>query len=119
MSTEARKLPFPEPAPYTPPWKRARTADPSTSHEAARSIEETKMRLGQALILTLLQKHGPQTDHELWSHLAMEPGGPPMSRSGARTRRSELVASGHVEDSGEKVKLPSNRRAIVWRAVQR
>lgn len=108
-------LPFPDKPPYTPPWARARKTDPETSHEAARAQDELRLRLSQGLILTLLQKHGPMSDEEVWSHLAMQPGGPPMSRSGARTRRKELVSMGYVEDSGLRATLPSGRQSIVWR----
>ena len=36
------------------------------------------------------------------------------SESGIRSRRAELVAAGLVVDTGDRVKLPSNRLAIVW-----
>jgi hypothetical protein len=39
---------------------------------------------------------------------------PPLSESGLRTRRSELVALDYLEASGETVTLPSGRQSIIW-----
>lgn len=85
----------------------ARRTDPETSHDAAASVPN--IRKSQELILTILSRC-PQTDEEIFSHL---PSGV-MSPSGARTRRSELVAAGRVIDTGERRRTISNRRTIVW-----
>ena len=91
----------------------ARTLDPSTSHEAAASVEnltETKRA-----ILALLQT--AMTDHELVRrYQATAHAGfiPMASDSGIRSRRAELVGEGYVEDSKGRVTLPSGRRAIIW-----
>jgi hypothetical protein len=36
------------------------------------------------------------------------------SDSGIRSRRSELVASGKIIDTGSRVKMSSGRNSIVW-----
>jgi hypothetical protein len=86
----------------------ARTTDPDTSHEAAASV--TNSAKVQAAILDLLS-HRPFTDDELSRLLAYRMT---VSPSGLRTRRAELVRLGKVVDSGERVRLRSGRRAIVW-----
>lgn len=90
----------------------ARSTDPGTSWEAARSITPEKLRESQQVVLMALRGLGPMTDERLCWHLAEY-----LSPSGARSRRSELVAMGLVRDSGRKDVLRSGRRAIVWEAV--
>jgi hypothetical protein len=41
-----------------------------------------------------------------------------MSVSGARTRRSELVDVGMVEDSGRRELTQAGRQTIVWRVKE-
>jgi hypothetical protein len=92
---------------------RARSTDPETSWDAARSISRDGLRENQAAVLRLLRRYGPLTDEqigELYGHV------PPQSPSGLRTRRHELQELGLVEDSGERARLRSGRQAIVWRA---
>jgi len=86
----------------------ARTSDPATSHEAARSV---KVRQSQELVLGLL-KMGPATDEVLLNRAAAR--GVSISPSGLRTRRSELVGMSLVVDSGVRVTTGTGRKAIVW-----
>jgi hypothetical protein len=87
----------------------ARNTDPETSHEAAHAVTNTTQL--QQHILNVLTR--AMTDTELLS--AVEVTYPhQVSASGVRTRRSELAAQGLVKDTGERKKLPSGRRAIVW-----
>jgi hypothetical protein len=93
----------------------ARRTDPATSHAAASSVEN--LRETQRAVLELVTHEGPMTDEELarayeiqmvhqeWRH---------QSPSGLRTRRSELVQKGLLEDSGEKRVMWTGRKAIVW-----
>lgn len=90
----------------------ARSTDPGTSWEAARSITPEKLRESQRIVLDFFRAWGPSTDEYLCYRLEDE-----MSPSGARTRRSELVAMGLVRDSGRKDVLRSGRKAIVWESV--
>ena len=90
----------------------ARSTDPGTSWEAARSITPEKLRESQYKVLRVLQIYGPMNDERLTEMVVGL-----MSQSGARTRRSELVSMGLVRDSGRKDVLRSGRRAIVWEAV--
>jgi hypothetical protein len=87
----------------------ARRTDPATSWAAARSLDPTVLRASQKLVLAAMQDHGPMTDDDLIGLV-------PMSPSGARSRRSELVTKGLVYDTGKRETLPSGRRAIVWAA---
>lgn len=41
------------------------------------------------------------------------------TQSTFRTRRSELTAMGYIEDSGQRRKLLTGRRAIVWRVTDK
>lgn len=94
---------------------RARKTDPTTSHEAAATVKNIdQVRNG---ILTLLSIEG-MTDTQLvdsYKRMVRVVGGfPDASESGIRSRRAELVRAGAVIDSGDRDKLPSGRRAIVW-----
>lgn len=96
---------------------RARSTDPETSHAAARSVKD--LRSSQADVLVVLRRMVPMTDEELvetYQDLARSGFVRSQSPSGIRTRRSELVELGLVEDSGQRETLRSGRRAIVWKA---
>ncbi len=94
----------------------ARTTDPQTSHDAARSVENITET--QSAILTLLTF--PMTDEELtdaFYNMQQVAGWKNASPSGIRTRRAELVARGLVKDSGERIKLSSGRSGIAWQVA--
>ena len=91
---------------------KARLTDPKTSHLAAESVEnvsETKK-----IILTWLATNYGLTDVALVKAYNGLNKARRSSESGIRSRRAELVAAGLVVDTGDRVKLPSNRLAIVW-----
>ena len=90
----------------------ARRTDVWSSHEAAASV--TRIRESQQAVLELLKLLGPSTDEQIG---AAYWDGPKQSPSGLRTRRSELVELGKVRDSGQRRRLKSGRRAIVWEAL--
>lgn len=92
----------------------ARSSDPATSHLAAASLDSDKLRASQSEVLHFMRLSGPVTDEQLVRYYV---GTVPQSPSGLRTRRSELVARGLVEDTGQRVVLPSGRKAIVWAAT--
>jgi hypothetical protein len=92
---------------------RARNTDPGTSHEAADSVRN--IRETQQKILSALRQSGPMTDEQIFDVLTDKQK---LSPSGARTRRCELVRLNLVEDSGERLLTKSNRRTIVWRAIE-
>jgi len=92
----------------------ARRSDPDTSHAAARSLSDDKLRESQGAVLGHFVEHGPMTDLDLGNVY----DGPPQSPSGLRTRRSELVGRGLLEDAGTRKRLTSGRYAIVWRVVR-
>jgi len=90
----------------------ARRTDPETSHEAAASVSK-KIRESQATVLHVLETYGPMTDGELV--VAISSYSPePMSVSGARTRRSELVKLGKVRFTGEFGRTRAGRRTRIW-----
>lgn len=100
------------------PEAHARRDDPETSHEAARSVRN--IRESQMAIADLMRHVGrPISDTEIgaiYGAWRAEGGDamPAQSPSGLRTRRSELVELGVVEDSGQRERLPSKRWAILW-----
>jgi len=102
----------PEPV-YAHTTPRARRTDPATSHEAATTVTSSTVTRTQGLILEALRAHGPLTDELLCMRLA-DAQGEPVSVSGVRTRRSELVASGRIVDTGRRQPTRTGRSAIVW-----
>lgn len=93
---------------------RARLTDPDTSRAAARSVNQITTK--QNAVLVVLAEFGPLTDVDLIHHYAQTTYADtnPQSDSGLRTRRSELVERGLVNDSGHKAVLESGRSAILW-----
>lgn len=88
-----------------------RTLDPSTSHQAEKSV--TGLAESYRIILEMFRNYGPMNDETLinsWPHSRK-----PASQSGIRSRRSELTATGLIVDSGERVKMASGRNSIVWK----
>lgn len=95
----------------------ARNTDPSTSHEAARTVRRRLCEQVRAEVAALLEKYGPLTDEDIaewWTDPVLGATLPVVSPSGLRTRRAELVTAGKVVDTGERRRLASGRRAIVW-----
>lgn len=96
----------------------ARRSDPETSWEAAKSV--TNIRESQWLVWMTLLGAGPKADFELYPLVLENHKGlfsKPISTSGARTRRSELVKLGMVEFANKFRKNDSGRRTRVWRAL--
>jgi hypothetical protein len=87
----------------------ARTTDPETSHEAAMLVTNITP-LKQEILQRLMT---PMTDTDLYETLRTG-SRLIVTESGVRSRRSELVQAGLVRDTGERVKLATGRRAIVW-----
>ena len=97
---------------------RARSTDPQTSADAARSV--TRLRPKQEAVLKVLKAYGWLTLEQLvqnYGRIHREVGLPQQSDSGIRTRCSELVAMGLVRDTGERRKMSTGRMAIVWEAA--
>ena len=97
----------------------ARTSNPTTSHQAAHSVDVFRARRIHNEILDYLAAFAGNDDkcthgavgHE-WSryphrHILSSP-------SGLRTRLSELRDAGLVRDSGRRAKISTGRKAIVW-----
>jgi hypothetical protein len=104
-----------QPTLWDEPHAVARTGDPSTSWDAARSVD--RIRESQSIVLSVLRTFGPATDSDVYRILTAGDYGRPWTPSGARSRRSELVAMGLVMDSGRRERLPTGRMSIVWAAT--
>ena len=100
-----------------PEEAHARRTDPETSHEAAASLSSDKIRRSQEEVLDAIKRLGRCTDAEIiqsvYVHTRIG-----QSDSGIRTRRSELVAKGLVEFTGDFATTLGNRRTRIWRAVK-
>lgn len=94
------------------PLARARRSDPETSHEAAVSVQVVRQRSYVLAAARVLQEFD---DNALQVRVREMYPDQKFSDSGVRTRRSELVNLGFIEDSGTRITLPTHRRAIVWR----
>lgn len=92
------------------PVAKVRATDPDTSVDAADSV--SRIMESQRHILGVLRSSGPLTDEQIYARISM-----PMSPSGARSRRHELVERGLVIDSGERGKTVSGRKTIMWKAL--
>lgn len=88
---------------------KARRGDPSTSQTAAMSVLTLTEK--RSAVLEMLAS-GPLTDEEIQQRY--RPDMPRQSASGLRTRRSELVRLGLVQDSGTRRSMSTGRLAIVW-----
>jgi len=95
------------------PTPLARTSDPDTSHAAARSVKARTERQ-EAILAALDALGGTGTDEDI----ADVYDGPQQSDSGMRTRRAELVSKGLVVDTGQRARIRSGNRAIVWGRVR-
>ena len=98
----------------------AKRADPITSWEAARSLSSDDLTARQQAVLKVLGAIGPTHNDQLvieYNRLAFKWFLPGQTDQSIRSRRSELTDMGAVADSGEKVFLPTGRRAIVWKVV--
>jgi hypothetical protein len=89
---------------------KARKTDPSTSHDAAASVDNITKT--QEYVLKALRR--PRADVELVEAYRAFKTAPRASESGIRSRRAELVDRGLVVDTGRRVRLDSGRFAIVW-----
>lgn len=87
---------------------RARKGDPGTSHEAA-ALAALGVRKVQAAVLKFAAQCEPEGFTDVEMNDFFDDRG-----SSHRTRRSELVAKGLIEDSGKR-KGEQGRRHIVWR----
>jgi ribulose-5-phosphate 4-epimerase/fuculose-1-phosphate aldolase len=96
---------------------RARQTDPATSHQAAASVHS--LTLKQKAVLNVLRGIGPLSDESLvalYQRGGIAYSDVPQSDSGIRTRRSELVALGHVRNAGIG-RTRTGRRCQLWRAA--
>lgn len=90
----------------------ARSVDPDTSREAADAISKVLLHK-QVAVLRFAVRRGADgfIDPDLQTNFADQ-------SSTYRTRRSELVSAGYIENTGEKRRVGSaGRRHIVWRVT--
>lgn len=97
------------------PEPRARMTDRGTSHAAAKSVRNQTATHDR--IVDVLERYGPATDEEIaayYGNLAELFDWPPVSPSGLRSRRAELVDLGVVVDTGERGRTRAGRACTVW-----
>lgn len=95
----------------------ARHTDPTTSHEAAKSLTHTHLTETKKVILAILNE--PHTDEELQTMFDVATRlelAPKASLSSIRSRRNELYREGLIEPIGYG-KTIANRRAIIWQRI--
>lgn len=95
---------------------KARNTDPSTSHDAAKSL--SNVELLRIAIYNILEAN-PQglTDGQIqtiYDKARAQYRWPIASDSGMRSRRSELVEQGRVIHSGRYGTTESGRKTIIW-----
>ena len=93
----------------------ARNSDPDTSHAAAKSVRDLT-GVQQGIVEILNWK--PLTDEQLviaYENAYIEFEYPEATPQSIRSRRAELVRTGHVEFTGRKEQLKSGRWARVWK----
>jgi len=88
----------------------ARSTDPGTSWEAARSVQGITEHQGE--VLAAYRGRKDMADEDLV--LNLQRSGSKQSPSGIRTRRAELVAQGLLVDTGDRVTGSTGRRMILW-----
>lgn len=103
---------------FLPLWRQAmnlfdyvpaRTTDPHTSHDAAKSIESVTMRIRRAVEDFAIDKGSSGfTDWEMDSFFG-------CFGSTYRTRRAELTKQGIIVPTHQRRATPSGRTAVVWR----
>jgi hypothetical protein len=94
---------------------KARRTDPVTSHIAALTVSNQSPT--QERILKILTNVGAMTDDKIAFYFAdcvANLSWDPVSPSGLRSRRAELVDQGLVRDSGRRERTASGRLSIVW-----
>jgi hypothetical protein len=85
--------------------------DPPTSRLAAESVTPAKLSATQEWIIRALEA-SPKSDEELCFWIRERHRVSPQS---IRSRRSELVRKGLVEDTGRRKPTQYGRESIVWR----
>jgi hypothetical protein len=99
-----------EPEPPRRARARARAADPSTSHEAALSVDVTRHRV---IVLGAFAVWGRMADETLIVALTKRRSGHDITPQSARSRRAELVRDGFLTIVGEAV-TEHGRRCLVF-----
>jgi hypothetical protein len=95
---------------------RARSTDPDTSHDAARSIGSLRLNEVREAILALLRVR-PLADWMLVEFYLMDASLPKQSPQSIRSRRADLVRMGLVEKDGTAPHPETGRRHTLWRAT--
>lgn len=98
---------------YKDPRQMTRWSDPTTSFQAAASVDLTK---GQKIVMAAFRVRNSMTDEELIDLVAEL--NLKLSPSGCRSRRKELVELGILRDSGVKALTAHKRTTTVWEIVQ-
>ena len=94
----------------------ARSTDPQTSFDAARSVGDTTPK--QLAVLRLFNTAGDPdrrlSDEQVAEAYPKQAVSPQQSASGLRTRRGECVTKGLLKNSGWIGKTSAGRKTIKW-----
>jgi len=85
-------------------FSRARTLDPTTSHEAAEQVKEHTVQKHFALIHSVLEEHGPLGKDKIAFYSGLN-------------RLPEMMKVNAVELTGNTVESFSGRKEREWRAL--
>ena len=107
VSAQDEQRPLFDDAATKPAWVPRAPQD--TSHEAADAIAPKAKTLREQVFEALVRR--PMSDQQIAAELD-------LGLNTVRPRRRELVVTGRVRESSERVTLPSGRQAIVWEAVR-
>lgn len=91
-------------------FSRARTLDPTTSHEAAEQVKEHTVQKHFALIHSVLQEYGPLGKDKIAMHSGLDP-------NQVARRLPEMMKVNAVELTGNTVESFSGRKEREWRAL--
>jgi hypothetical protein len=95
----------------------ARGGDPQTSHDAARSVWNStplQRRILTELRRAILDRGMTGLTDEAVAFYVTEVEGKPVSPSGLRSRRAELVDAGLITDSHRTGITKSGRKTVIW-----
>jgi hypothetical protein len=91
-------------------FSRARTTDPTTSHQAAEAVKEYTVQKHFALIHNALVEHGPLGKDSIALHSGLDP-------NQVARRLPEMMKVNAVELTGRVVPSFSGRNEREWRAI--
>lgn len=109
----------PTPAPpieATDPGILSRSDDPGTSKKAAHNIGPSTRNTAGKVAKMLYRHGGPMSDEQIELEGRARYG--QIAEGGYRKRRSDLLNSGHVRDSGQVTRSVDNQEVTLWELTE-